>query len=207
MQEIVTKLIESIEKGNYSVAIIIIFVGLVFNYRSIIEFIDSRKKVKILQLEKILESTKIKGVDRELSESELIKEQFKSTLGLSVEKEFREAIIKAHQHTKGELDFVHFQRALPYLEYENNTLKVHISKFEYIGCILNIISSISICLIGYGLFIYALFHFSWSTFSPIMGLVLLSIFIGFVFLYEIRHIISAKKILKELEHQENKTIY
>ena len=199
--EILSKFIESMEKGNILIAMLIAFVALLFNYKSIIEFFDSRKKVKISKLEEILKNENIKGLDRELLENELIKEQFKSTVGLGVEKEFREAIIKAHQKTNGELRFRHFQRALPYLKYEQGTLKVSISKFEYIGDILNIVSAISLISIGYALFSYTLFNFSWTTAFQMFGFATSSIIIGFIFIYQMRHMISAKMVLKELKKE------
>jgi hypothetical protein len=200
--EIINKLIKSIEEGNILVTGIIIFVALIFNYKSIIEFLDSRKKVKISKLEEALKNENIKGLDRELLESELIKEQFKSTIGLDVEKEFREAIISTHKNTKGEVRFVHFQRGLPFLEYENNILKVTISKIEHVGFYINIVSSILLVFIGFVLFLYGVTNFSLDTLVPTFGMSFLSTVSGLFFLYESRHIISAKRLLKELNKQK-----
>lgn len=193
------KLIESIEKGNIFITILIIVVALIFNYKNIIEFLDSRRKVKISKLEDVLKSDNIKGLDRELLESELLKEQFKSTIGLNVEKEFREAIIKSHQSTNGEIRFVHFQRALPHFKYENKTLALDISRFEKVGFFMNIFLSIMTAVTGYVVFFYGLLNFSLNTFFPILSFSVFSFAMCIFFIYESRHVFSAKKILKELE--------
>lgn len=198
-----TNIISVIKDGNPLIIFLTIVIVLIFNYKSIIEFLDSRKKLKISKIEDALECENIKGLDRELLENELTKEQFKTTIGLDVEKEFREAIINAHKNTKGELKFLHFIRALPFLRYEDETLGVHISTFELIGSIINIIISIIMVFTGYVLFAYQLFNFSLNNSIPILGLSVILMLIGLFIFGEIRHIISAKIVLTELKKQSS----
>ena len=191
--------ISAIKDGNPLIIFITIALALLFQYKNIIEFFDSRKKVKISKIEEALKNENIQGLGRKLLENELTKEHFKTSLGLNVEQEFREAIIKAHKSTKGEVIFIHFQRALPYLKFEDHTLKVKISKLNWFGFIINMLLSTFLIFIGYALFFYEIFHFSLSSIFQVLTISLFSMLMGFLFLFESRHIISAKIVLKKLK--------
>ena len=201
--ELINKLIDSIEKGNILTVLLIVLIVLIINYKNIIEFIDSRKKIKISKIEEALKNENIKGLDRELLEEQLTKEYFSSTLGLNVEKEFREAIINAYKNTKGEVGFRHFQRGLKFLDYQNGILKVKISKAESIVSYANTIIIIVLYSLGSLSFSLGIMSFSLATFIPAFIISSLCIFIGFVLLYDLRHIISAKILIKELEKQKD----
>jgi len=200
MSEILSKLIESLQAGDYIVVIPMTVVAVLFNYKGIIEFVDSRKTIQIDRLENILKDTYVTELDRELLENERVKEHFKLILGLDVEKDFREAIIKAHKDTKGEFKFRTFQRALPFFEYKEKTLKVTISWYDKVAFFINIFLSFSFIFTGYSLFIYGLAHFSSTYILYIFAFIFISI--GFFIIYALRHIISAKKVKKELEKSD-----
>ncbi|PCI27253.1 MAG: hypothetical protein COB67_08850 [SAR324 cluster bacterium] len=198
----INELVEYINNANPSAIALMIFLGLFFNFKSIVEFLDSRKKVKISKLEEALKNENLKGLDKELLENELTKEHFKVTIGLDVEKEFREAIIKIFKKTKGELAFKHFQRALFHMEYRDNELSIKISIYDNFSFYYNLLVGISFSIIGLTLFAYGVLTFSTTSFISILGLSLLVIGIGIFSLHELFPIISAKKVLKELEKQK-----
>lgn len=201
--ELINKLIDSIEKGNVLIVLVIILIALIINYKNIIEFIDSRKKVKISRIEEALKNENIKGLDRELLEEQLTKEYFTATLGLNVEKEFREVIIKMFKDTKGEVGFRHFQRGLQFFDYQEGKLKVEISKVDTIIFYANAIFTLFFCLFGMASLFYGFFNFSIAIAIPAFILGAVCLFASFIIFFSLRHIISAKIVRKELEKHEN----
>ena len=105
-----------------------------------------------------------------------------------------------------EVTFKHFQRALPHLEFEDNTLKVKISKLDYFGFIINILLSVFLIFTGYALFSYEIFQFSINTIFQVLLVSSFSMLMSFFFLYDSRHMISAKIVSKELEKSNSKII-
>ncbi|MDD2383121.1 MAG: hypothetical protein PHN18_02930 [Sulfurospirillaceae bacterium] len=205
--ELINKLIDSIEKGNVLIVLLIILIALIINYKNIIEFIDSRKKVKIIKIEEALKHENIKGLDRELLEDQLTKEYLSTTLGLNVEKEFREVIIKAYKDAKGEVGFRHFQRGLQFFDYEDGILKVKISKVDAIIFYANAIFTVFFYLSGIASFLYGFFNFSIVTSIPTFVLSAICLFASFFLFYNLRHIISAKIGRKELKKHENISLH
>lgn len=202
--ELINKLIDSIEKGNVLIVLLIILIALIINYKNIIEFIDSRKKVKISRIEEALKNENIKGLDRELLEEQLTKEYFTATLGLNVEKEFREGIIKTFKDTKGEVGFRHFQRGLQFFDYQEGKLKVEISKVDEIIFYTNAIITGFFYLSGIASLLYGFFNFSLSTSIPAFILGTVCLFGSVIIFYSLRHIISAKIVRKKLENMKVK---
>lgn len=204
--ELINKLIDSIEKGNVLIVLVIILIALIINYKNIIEFIDSRKKVKISRIEEALKNENIKGLDRELLDEQLTKEYFTATLGLNVEKEFREAIIKTYKDAKGEVGFRHFQRGLQFFEYQEGILKVKISKVDAIAFYANVIILIILYVSGIASFLYGVLNFSIVMSIPAFVLSAVCICVCIFPLYSLSHIISAKIVRKELEKHETKKV-
>ena len=203
IKELYQDFVVSITDGDPLGILIIVFVAFIVNYKKIIEFFDSRKKIKILKLEEALKNTDIKGIDRQLLQNELTKEYFKETLGIDVENELRHAIIKSHEKIKGELAFIHFQKALPYMKFQNNELSIEITKLDTLGYYTNMFLSIAFAGIGYILFVYGVFNLSYETALYVVGTSLFFIIIGFLLINQLQYISSAKKIAKKLEGLNN----
>lgn len=198
METLAQFLIKNYNNGNYLIVVFILMVLLAFKYKAIIEFFDSRKKVKISKIEEALKCEKILGIERELLENELVNEYFKVTLGLNVEKEFREAIINAHKNTKGEIEFRHFQRGLTFFDFPEGVLTVKISKLEYMVSVLNtLILAFSYCFF-IAFLLYGIINFTWAKSIPAFGFSAFCLVICIFLMYDLRHIISAKKIKKYL---------
>jgi hypothetical protein len=130
LKEILDKLIDSLSNGNVLLAMVIVAVALVFNYKKIVEFFEEREKARIVKLSEALQCEHISGLTKSHLEDELATELFKITTGIRLEKEFREAVIQAHKNTQGELNFIHFKRALPYIFYKDLKLEIKISTFD-----------------------------------------------------------------------------
>ncbi len=201
MQIVLEKIIESLNNGNILVAVLIAFIALIFNYKKLVHFFDERKKTRVLVLTETLECQYINGLTKSHIEDELATEQFKLATGIRLEKEFREAVIQAHQKTNGELSFPHFKRALPYLFYEKSALKIKISKFEIIGFWFNYLSGFVLALIGLIFLVLPnlIKGIQMSQTFNLLGLGIFFITIALFSLYQTFPIKSARYISSELD--------
>lgn len=130
MKDVLNWLVDSLKSGNFHIGIVIITVALAFNYKKIVEFIDDRKKAKLFKITEALACDHINGLTEEYLKEELATEHFKLATGVRLEKQFREAVIKAHKSARGKISFMHFKRAIPYFSFQQGNLNVEISKFE-----------------------------------------------------------------------------
>lgn len=83
---------------------------------------------KLEKLENALKSELISDCTRIVLEIELVREHFRLCTGISREKEFREAMLNVYLSTKGEVDFIHFKRALMYLDYKDSKLQLEVTE-------------------------------------------------------------------------------
>lgn len=132
MKDIFGKILEDISRGDLISVSILCFFLLLFNLKKVVNFVEEIKRAKVAKLSNALDCRHVSGLTRDLLEEELVREHFKICTGIGVEKEFREAILKAHRFTRGELDFKHFRRALPYFKFVDSKLSVEISRLSKI---------------------------------------------------------------------------
>lgn len=208
MKEILDKLIDSLSNGNILLAAVIAVVALIFNYKKIMEFIDERKKARIVKLIEALECEHIQGLTKCHLEEELATEHFKMTTGIEAEKEFREAIIQAHRNTNGALNFIQFKRALPHLFYKDSNLSVRITKFEWVGYWFNLIFGFILFFSGllYLILPSQIKDIKLTQAFSIFGLGCFFIVIAAVMIYQTFPVASAKKIWAELVKIDNNSI-
>lgn len=211
MQKILDKLIDSLNNGNILGGVIIVAVALIFNYKKIIEFMEERKKTKVAKFAEALNCKHITGLTKSHLEEALATEQFWLTTGVRAEKQFREAILKAHQDTNGELRFVHFKRAQPHFTFKDAKIEVKITTFENVGFWLNFSIGISMCLLG--LIVFGILLFSLIPFSDIknvpslpgsLSLGSLSLVAGVFMLLETLPVISARYVARELAKSKDR---
>lgn len=141
-------LIDNLKNLNILPVLVIVAVALVFNYKKIVEFLEERKKARLVKLSEALKCEYVSGLTRSHLEEELVTEQFKVITGISLEKEFREAVIQTHRNTRGELNFIHFKRALPHTFYKDSKLEVKISSFEKVSYWFNLIFGFVLAFLG-----------------------------------------------------------
>ena len=196
MDKVLNYLLEVGANGNMFAVAIIMAVAIAFNLEKIFRFIDSRKKVKINLIEESLSSSHIKGNTKVYLEGLIETEYFKSITGMTLEKQFREAILHAHKKSNGELSFKHFKRALPYIEFKDSKLSINISKISVLGFIYNIV-------VGFLMLVSAFFFFVAPAFSSEINLIqasslyALGIFmslLGGAMMIQALPLISAKKV-------------
>jgi len=201
MDKVLTHLLEGITSGNIFTVAIIMAVAIVFNLEKIFRFIDSRKKVKIKLIEESLNNSHIKDNTKAYLEGLIETEYFKSITGIYIEKEIREAILQAYNNSNGELKFKHFKRAIPYTEYKDSNLSIHISKLSIIGFIYNIV-------FGFLMVVAALVFFMIPAFTAnitaikilsLYGLGVFIVLLGSVMLIQALPVISAKYVRESLK--------
>lgn len=138
---LINKSFEYLEKGDFFIIFIVIIICVFFymltNWKQIFDYYGEHKKSKINAITEALKSEYITGLTKMHLEETLATEHFRISTGIKLEKEFREALIKAHKETKGELSFRHFKRALYHIEYEAGKLHIKISRFDTIAFIVN----------------------------------------------------------------------
>ena len=76
MQEVLNKIIESLENGNILLVVALVVVALVINSQKILECYESRKRIRIEKLKEALASEHVKGLTRLHLEYELEAEYF-----------------------------------------------------------------------------------------------------------------------------------
>jgi hypothetical protein len=180
---------------------------LIFNFRKIIEAVRDQKNVKISILSQALECESIEGLTRTHLINELATEQFKLSTGIRLEKEFREAIIKCHGSSNGELDFFHFKRALPLIRFENAKLLVKINGGDIFGYWVNLIFGCFMAFFGL-IIIFVLpsqiVNISFTQFIFIFALGVIVFSIGLFMVSLISPVNSAKRVKKFLESKSNR---
>jgi len=152
----INKLFEHLEKGNIFIIFVFIaiyiFIYSLKNWKQFFDYYGEHKKSKINAISEALKCEYVDGLTKAHLEESLATEHFRISTGIKIEKEFQEALLKAHKETKGELSFRHFKRALSKIEYEGEKLHIKISWVDKSFCIINwicalvlIVSAIGIC--------------------------------------------------------------
>ena len=201
MMDLLDKLLESIQGGNFALAAVVLVVAIVFNLQKIVNFLESRKRSKIEKLTDALESEHLKGGTRSLLERELESEHFKLATGIYLEREFREALIKIHQKAKGELSFRNFRRALPHLKYVKQKVNVVIDISDKVGYWLNMLSGSFLMLFSLLLLVLTASSSGLALTKKFSGFgfgVFFAVF-GFVILAQTIPVSAAKRIKKHIE--------
>jgi len=203
LQEVLNKLIDSLNNGNILMAAVVVAVALVFNYKKIADFLDARKKTRISRLSDALKCEQVSGSTKSHLEAELAKEYFKITTGINLETEFREALIQAHKNTNGELPFVHFKKALPYLRFEDSKISVKISLFELLGYFFNLVFGFLMAFLGLILLILPgqIKGVNIVQALSIVGLGIFLIAVALFMLYQTFPVVSARLILGKLNEK------
>lgn len=205
MKEALDRLIDSLSNGNLLLAGVIVAVALIFNYKKIVDFLEDRRKAKLVKLSDALKCEYIRDLTRSHLEEELATEHFKLATGIRLEKEFRDTLIAAHRSTKGELSFIHFKRALPHLHLEDSELSVHISIFEKVGYMVNLVSGFTMAIFGLLLLMLPgqIKGIKLVQALSIFGMGAIFIAIALFMLYQTTSVVSAKKISKVLKKPHN----
>ncbi len=145
MIELIGTLNKAISEDNIWMVFAIVLVFLLFKVKTVVDFWDDRRKAKITKIKEALECGTISGVTREHLENELEKEYWRLATGIQCEKEYREAIVKAHKNCNGEIGFRHFIRSQDELLFKDGVLSI---KFNFLSRLWGVVA-----LIG-GLFLY-----------------------------------------------------
>ena len=205
MDNLINKLIELINSGNYFLVILVVIGAVIFNSRAIVEFFDERKKARISKLNEALQCEYLSPIAKVHLQDELATEHFKISTGIRVEKQLRDSLIEAHQNLNGELRFVHFKRALPHLSFIDQKLSIKMTKIDTLGFLYNF-------LVGGFLIISSIFSFAVIGFIEIetisalfkyIGVMIFIGLVGFFMLIEALPVISAIHVRKTLKNSND----
>jgi len=205
MQYVMGMLVENLKNLNILPVLVIIVIALVFNYKKIVEFLDEREKARVVKLSEALKCQYVSGLTRSHLEEELVTEQFKVITGIRLEKEFREAVILAHRNARGEINFIHFKRALPHIVYKDAKLAVKISSFDKVSYLFNLIFGIFLVLIGL-IFIWLPSQMKAINISQLLstfGIGVFFIAMAFFMLSQTLPVISARKVSQVFDRKHN----
>ena len=191
---LINNLFQDLREGNITIVLTMIGIFIIFNWKKIVDYYGEHKKSKINAIIEALKCEYVDGSTKAHLEESLATEHFRISTGIKLEKEFREALIKAHKETKGELSFKHFKRALPNLEYSAKKLHIKISWLDKIFCIINwicafvlIITAIAVC---YTMFIHRT-EVDWIQILRITPSIIICFLMAFIALLQTLPIVSA----------------
>ena len=194
----INKLFEHLEKGNIFIIFVFIaiyiFIYSLKNWKQFLDYYGEHKKSKINAINEALKCEYIDDSTKNHLEELLVTEHFRISTGIKLEKEFREALIKAHKETKGELSFRHFKRALPKIEYSAEKLHIKISWLDKSFCIVNWICALVLIVSAIGICFTMFIHRSevdWIQILKIIPSIIICFLMAFVALLQTLPIVSA----------------
>lgn len=201
MNDLMNRIIELINKGDYLLVILVVIGAIIFNFRAIIDFFDERNKAKLSKLSDALQCEHLSVLTKAHLQEELATEHFRRTTGIRAEKLLRDALIEAHKNTNGELRFVHFKRALPYVQYQGKKLRIKITKIEKLLFIYNFIIGLVLAISGLLLFASIGFIEAETALHVVkyIGIAFFIIVVGVFMLFEALPVFSARYVRRELE--------
>lgn len=190
----VNNLFQDLRDGNITIVLTMIGIFIIFNWKKIVDYYSEHKKSKIKTISEALQCEYMDDFTKNHLEESLATEHFRLSTGIKLEKEFRQALIKAHKETNGELSFKHFKRALPNIEYSEAKLHIKISWLDKVFCIVNwicalvlIITAIAVC---YTMFIHRA-EVTWIQILRIIPSIVICFVMAFVALLQTLPIVSA----------------
>lgn len=206
MKNLIAKLSESLSNGDFLLSTIIMILIFIANSKTIVKFLENRKKARVTNLIEALKCDHITGLTKSHLEEELAAEHFKLSTGIRLEKEFREELIKAYHDANGQVRFDHYKRALPHMTYIDNILSVRVTWFDKIGVCINGFCGLALAIISFLIMCLSFFEKGVPLIQFLGRLGVGSIYMGIaVFLfYQVLPVISAWHVAGALAKCKNK---
>lgn len=206
--DLISKFLESIKNGNYSIALIIVMIFLIIKLRDIYKFYQEIKQQKIQRLKDL---QNINDLDEKIKSSikdSINNEVFYILTGINAEKYRRNKIIEICENSQGMLSYKDLKMSQKFLNLENNNLLIKITIWDKIEKWFNIsISFILIIIASYFISIPSLIK------EPTLLQIAISLLFGiFTYLFAgftiaqtfpIRKAENIKDILENLTKQSN----
>jgi len=187
---------------------VVIIIPILFKAKSILSFIDERKKSKLENISSALNCKYIEGLTKEHLKNEVVNEHFYLSTGINIEKELREAILKSHSEAKGKLTFTHYKRALKYLRCKENDISLEVKSKQFDKYANWFLTGYSFVIGVLGLFLISTLAISKGLsimqYLAIIGVGLFFIFFAIVMFSQTFSFYSAMKIKTELEKEKEK---
>jgi len=203
MENFTNTLLTKMGEGDFVAVLAILIVSLIFNLRTILNFLDDRKKVKLANIKDAIANENIDDKTKEFFKEELLLEHFRLVKGFSLEKNLRGAVLSLHENAKGSLGFVHFKRAIEHLRMVDGELSVNITCLHKFAFVYNAAVSIFFALCTITLFLLPIFIDDITLLGMIKhyALAVGSFLLAAFFVFQIRSVISARYIQQEIQKQ------
>lgn len=203
MIEIVSKIFEVLQSGNFLWLIVFIIVALFMKVQKILEFIEVRKKK---QINRLLEASSCNFLDEKFNEFlsfEIQSEYFQYISNISADKKDRDRIFEIHKKSDGRLPFFHIRRASSFFNFEDG-VRVELSFFDKLHHVYNYFGMILFLFLGLLLFIRPALENPVTISQALIyvGSGLFSLLFAFLFLSQTFPYYSAKKVRDEIRRQE-----
>lgn len=130
LDELIKKLIDSLENGNWLIALVVIAIAIIVNLKDILEFLERQGNKKEEFIKEALKIDSVKGAARTFIEEELNYLIFKKVTGISADKVFREKVKEIIEKAEGELQFFQVARARKHLSVKEGKIIVKLSGWD-----------------------------------------------------------------------------
>lgn len=203
MGEFAGVLVDSVQKGNMLLVLVLIAVLVVLNAHKLYPLMLERKKHRLKGLEAALHSDHVQGIERECLEEQAATEHFYAATGIMLEKAPRQAFMRIYERSGGRLQFGHFKRAVSHVRYDQGEFELHLGRVErlmmwtgiFVGGTIFVLSSTGFCLTLYLLLMQGIEPvgqwLNWLVFAAI----------GWFTVMSSRSSYSANRIRKEMARQ------
>lgn len=188
-----------IDGNHFKIWLGVVFL-ILFNLKNISSFIDSHRKKKVNLLLEAINSQQTSNELKEHFREAIDEEYFHLIHKIQTNKKTRDLMISTHKKMNGGLSFVNFERANLMINIKNNKLAVNITWFDWLAALYNITASlIFLCLVVLCCYV-TFFSKSINTQQLFLNLFLIVflLFTSIIMFLQIRPIVSARRIKKEL---------
>lgn len=146
--DLINKLIESAEKGNYYLPIIVVMILLVIKLRSIYSFYEDFKQQKIKIFRELYSEDSLDEHIKKILKDSINNEVFYQLTGIYTEKFLRNKIIEIYEKSQGLITYRDLKIAQHFLRLEENKLVVKINLSDKINKWFNVFLSILLVIIA-----------------------------------------------------------
>lgn len=207
MGEFAGVLVDSVQKGNMLLVLVLVAVLVVLNAHKLYPLMIERKKNRLKGLEAALHSDHVQGIERECLEKQAATEHFYAATGIMLEKAPRQAFMRIYERSGGRLQFGHFKRAASYVRYEKGKFEVQIGLVERVMMWVGIVVGLPVFAISFALCLWTLLMLlvlHQQPFGTWTNWLILAL-TGWGILMSSRSAYSANRILKEIDRQAAET--
>ena len=202
--ELIKNIFESIQKGNYFIAVVLVILITIIRLKEIINFYYEFKQYKIRNLRNLYNED-IDQSMKKMLQNYINNEIFYQLTGIRAEKFLRDKIVETYEKAQGLITYKDLKSAQRFLVIDDGELKVKVTIFDKIDKWFNLFLSIILIFITSYLFLLPSFINKPSLTQILISFsfgVFTYIFAGFLIAltFPIKKAEKIKKLLRNLKH-------